>query len=515
MKLPFIIRESIHGKELLKGGLVVTATCTSCHTAHKELPASDPESSVNRSKVSATCASCHQGIYEKFIRSVHAIGKGKDSDKLPVCNDCHSAHTIKRTDADNFKLEVMDRCGKCHRDIAMTYFDTFHGKVSKLGYGKTAKCHDCHGSHEILPIVNPRSTLSRENIVTTCMKCHPGATRRFSGYLTHATHHDPKKYPWIFWTFWSMTGLLVGVFFMSGLHTLLWLPQSLAMRKKHPPQTYDIDEKQYVRFSLRYRIMHAIMIVSFLTLAITGMTLKFSYTKWANFISHLLGGFEVSGFIHRTAAVIMFGLFFAHIGDLIRSRKTQSLTWKDILLGPNTMLITGKDIKELIATIKWYIGKGPRPVYGRWTYWEKFDYLAVFWGITIIGSSGLILWFPEAFTRFLPGWLVNVATIIHSDEALLATGFIFTIHFFNTHFRPEKFPMDKVIFTGRTSIEELKHERPTEYEALIAKQELEKHLAPPMLPEQVKVITIFAWIALIIGISLIIGIIYSIFFIYK
>ena len=49
---------------------------------------------------------------------------------------------------------------------------------------------------------------------------------------------------------------------------------------------------------------------------------------------------------------------------------------------------------------------------------------------------------------FIPGWFLNVATIIHSDEALLADGFIFTVHFFNTHLRPEKFPMDIVDLHG-------------------------------------------------------------------
>ena len=75
------------------------------------------------------------------------------------------------------------------------------------------------------------------------------------------------------------------------------------------------------------------------------------------------------------------------------------------------------------------------------------------------GKSGLMLWFPELFGAFLPGWMFNVATIIHSDEALLATGFIFTVHFFNTHGRPEKFPMDFVIFNGQISKEEFLEER--------------------------------------------------------
>ena len=93
------------------------------------------------------------------------------------------------------------------------------------------------------------------------------------------------------------------------------------------------------------------------------------------------------------------------------------------MLGPNTLLPTKRDGQEFVATMKWFVGQGPRPEYGRWTYWEKFDYFAVFWGIVVIGSTGLTLWFPVFFTRFLPGSFINVATIIHSDEALLATGF--------------------------------------------------------------------------------------------
>lgn len=514
-EIPEHYTESIHGKGLLKSGLVVTAMCTNCHTAHGELPASDPRSSVNRSNIAMTCSKCHQGVYEKFMHSVHATGHIKTSERLPVCSDCHTAHAIKRTDIDSFKFEIMNICGKCHVKIAETYFETFHGKATKLGYKKTAKCQNCHGAHEILPVSDPRSSLSHQNILVTCQQCHAGATRRFAGYLTHATHHDPRKYPWIFWTFWSMTALLVGTFVISGVHTLLWLPRSIQTRRAHPPQPYRPGEKQYVRFPRLYRILHAIMIVSFLTLATTGMTLKFSYTGWALFVSRLLGGFEVSGFLHRVAAVCLVGIFCVHLWDLLRRKRSEFGSWKKMLLGPDTILFTAKDIRECIATLKWYVGKGPRPQYGRWTYWEKFDYFAVFWGITIIGSSGLMLWFPQQFTTILPGWVINVATIIHSDEALLATGFIFTIHFFNTHFRPEKFPMDTVIFTGRMSLEELKRERPAEYEALLASGELEKHLADPLPENTIRMMKIFGWTALVIGMSLVVGIIYAMLFVYK
>ena len=224
--------ESIHGKGLLKSGLTVTATCTSCHSAHLVLPRSDPESTVNPANVPATCGACHHGIQEQFIQSVHSASFTHTGQALPVCSDCHTAHAIRRTDETGFKLEIMDKCGRCHEDIAKTYFDTYHGKVSRLGYTNTAKCYDCHGAHDILPVADPRSHLSRANVVATCQKCHASATRRFAGYLTHATHHDPKKYPFLFWTFWGMTSLLLGTFVVSGLHTLLWLPKALQMRRE-------------------------------------------------------------------------------------------------------------------------------------------------------------------------------------------------------------------------------------------------------------------------------------------
>jgi len=225
--------ESIHGKGLMKSGLTVTAMCTSCHTAHDVLPRSDTASSVNPRNLPATCGRCHHGIEDQFERSVHSVNFGKSDKPKPVCNDCHTAHTIRRTDETGFKLEIMTQCGRCHEAIAKTYFDTYHGKVSQLGYTKTAKCYDCHGAHDILPVTDPRSHLSRANVVATCQKCHPGATRRFAGYLTHATHHDPEKYPFLFWTFWGMTSLLIGTFVLGGLHTVLWLPRAFQMRKRN------------------------------------------------------------------------------------------------------------------------------------------------------------------------------------------------------------------------------------------------------------------------------------------
>ena len=501
--------ESIHGKGLLQSGLVVTATCADCHTAHRELPASDERSTVNRKNIPKTCAKCHNGIYEKFRASIHSPLVYKGEKQLPECADCHSSHQITRADSEGFKLGILTQCGRCHEEVTKSYFDTFHGKVSKLGFSATAKCHDCHGAHDILPPSEPASRLSHENIVETCGKCHPGSHRQFAGYLTHATHHERHKYPILFYTFWFMTSLLVGTLVVAGVHTLLWLPRSWQLMKERQTLVEHSPGKQVLRFTQRTRQLHVLVIISFIGLALTGMTLKFSYLGWAAALSRAFGGFEGAGLIHRICALITFTYAGIHLVQITMLKIHSGKTWSQFFLNRNSLLPNLDDLREARDTFRWFVGMGPRPAYGRWTYWEKFDYFAVFWGIVVIGSTGLVLWFPELFTLFLPGWVINVATIVHSDEALLAVGFIFTVHFFNTHFRPDRFPMDIVIFTGRVPLEEFKVERPREYEEMVAAGELEKNMVDPLPPYVVRGFRIFGGVALTLGIGLIFLIIWA------
>lgn len=272
---------------------------------------------------------------------------------------------------------------------------------------------------------------------------------------------------------------------------------------------------EFQRFTRLHRVLHVVMIVSFLSLALTGLTLKFSYTGWAVVVSRFFGGFQSAGYVHRVAAVLMFGLFTAHLVDLVRMKRREKLSVFKLLFGPDSMMFNKKDLQDFRGNLKWFLGKGPRPQYGRWTYWEKFDYFAVFWGIAVIGLTGLMLWFSEFFTLFLPGWFLNVATIIHSDEALLAVGFIFTVHFYNTHLRPEKFPMDIVVFTGRMPLEEFKRDKPAEYQALVKAGTLEQYLVPPQPEIVVRAIRFFGWCALTVGFSIVVWIIYAMVFAYR
>ena len=508
-------RESIHGKGLLESGLVVTATCSDCHTPHSPLPPDDPASSVNPANIAQTCGKCHHGIEATFKTSVHYPGNIATDKKLPTCDKCHTSHTISRTDQSDFRMLMMDRCGNCHKQEAETFFDTYHGKVSKLGSAIAAKCYDCHGTHNILPPTDPRSTLSRDNVVQTCGQCHPGSHRKFAGYLTHATHHDRKKYPALFVAFWGMTFLLVGTLAFFSLHTIAWLIRSWRTRHEWSHHKQAAPGPLYRRFTPFQSALHVTMMISFFTLALTGMALKFSYMRWAQILSQVLGGFEAMGVLHRLGAIVLVTVFAVHLWDLNRQRRARGQSWLGLILDPNSLMFNLTDLKEMLASAKWFLGRGPRPNYGRFTYWEKFDYFAVFWGVAIIGSTGLILWFPELLTYVLPGWAINVATIIHSDEALLAVGFIFTIHFYNTHFRPDKFPMDTVIFTGRVPLAEMKYDKPREFEDMERSGELKERLVEPVPSRYEHAVRVFGFIALFIGLALVGLIIFAMVFGYR
>jgi cytochrome b subunit of formate dehydrogenase len=265
----------------------------------------------------------------------------------------------------------------------------------------------------------------------------------------------------------------------------------------------------YRRFTRAERVLHALLMVTFVGLALSGLPLIFADQAWAVVLARMLGGFEGAGLIHRICAAIMIGVFATHV-FLVIKRGFVTKNWLGIVWGPDSMVPQLQDGIDIVNHFKWFVGRGPRPQFDRWTYWEKFDYWAVFWGMAIIGGSGLLLWFPFFFGKLLPGWMFNIAALVHGEEALLAVGFIFTIHFFNGHLRPEKFPMDTVVFTGRISEHELKAERAVEYQRLVASGALDAKEAPAPTMES----RAFGWFvggtALGLGIIVILLILYSI-----
>ncbi|MDZ4165963.1 MAG: cytochrome c3 family protein [Smithellaceae bacterium] len=437
----------------------------------------------------AKCIQCHDkgGEYQKSVHGKAVAARNPDT---AACHDCHNLHDIKSVSEANpvvqkeFHTKV---CSRCHADEKMmaragilaipvkTYLDSYHGKNYRLGYPeKVAGCTDCHTAHAIFRHDNPDSSINPQNLVKTCAQCHPKASKLFTQFYSHGDYSDKKNYPLLYWTFIAMTGLLISVFAVFWFHSLLWMfrgfvenrekTRALSAGKAHVvPEGY----KQYRRFGTRDIFLHLLVMVSFLGLALTGAPLKFSDQEWARLLISFLGGTDMAGLIHRICAVIMFigfgWVIFLTIHFLFLRRDIPG-NWLDRLMGPDSLCPSPRDVQDVGAMVRWFFFKGPKPVFERWTYWEKFDFMAVFWGMFAIGGSGLMLWFPEFFGLFLPGWTFNIATVIHSDEALLATGFIFTVHFFNTHLRPEKFPMDFVIFNGQISKHELIEERRDQWE---------------------------------------------------
>lgn len=223
--------------------------------------------------------------------------------------------------------------------------------------------------------------------------------------------------------------------------------------------------RHYTRFSLGQRYLHGVVMATFLGLALTGMILRFSHAAWAEAFARALGGFSAVLFLHKFSAVLLTFAFLAHLGDV--AYRGFAKGQKEIFWGPNSMVPGLKDLKDLYNHIRWFLWLGPRPRFDRFAYWEKFDYWAVFWGMAIIGISGYAMWFSTFFAKFIPGSWLNIALLIHGEEALLAVWFIFAIHFFNTHLRPGSFPMDLVIFTGRQTEEEFKEKHPVEYQRLL------------------------------------------------
>ncbi|MGA2168663.1 MAG: cytochrome b/b6 domain-containing protein [Terracidiphilus sp.] len=233
--------------------------------------------------------------------------------------------------------------------------------------------------------------------------------------------------------------------------------------------------RYFMRFTRAQRTLHAVLFTTFLGLAATGLPMRFSQSFWARRFASAVGGFGTIIFFHKFFALVLTLAFLIHL-RVVFTRGVVNRE-KGIFWGATSMVANWKDVKDLVGHLRWMVGLGPKPQFERYAYWEKFDYWAVFWGMIVIGFSGYAMWFAPFFARFLPGWALNAVLVVHSEEGLLAILFIFSIHFVNTHLRPDTFPMDMVIFTGVESEEEFKTKRPQEYQRVAREGKLEEKIA--------------------------------------
>ncbi len=230
--------------------------------------------------------------------------------------------------------------------------------------------------------------------------------------------------------------------------------------KNRPDIKIKNGKKYFFKFTPLQRAQHITIATCVIVLALTGMPLKFRDTAWAQPVYALFGGIKVAPVIHKIAGTVLLLLFVFHLGyivycifaDLIIPLKKK----KQLRVGAvikyvvtHPIMPSFKDVRDIIDLLKYLLFiTNKRPEGDKFTWKEKFDYWAPFWGIVIMVSTGFIMWQKEVVTRFLPGEVINLALIAHSDEALLAALFLFIWHFYNVHLSTSVFPMGTVFLTG-------------------------------------------------------------------
>lgn len=456
--------KSIHGK-LIKEGNLSSAVCNDCHSSHNLRASNDPKSMIYRYNVPKTCSKCHKEIYQTFMESIHGQGVTAGVTDSPVCTDCHGEHSIQAPEDPTSSVYSTTisktTCPRCHETERIvkkyglasnrlsTYLDSYHGLADKAGLTYTANCASCHGIHDIRPSDDEKSSIHPANLAQTCGKCHPGASENFAKGSIHVL---PSVGKGVIINYVRNIYILLIVVVIGGMI----FHNALDYFKKLVRIFRERDEVQFERLSLNQRIQHIILQVSFVVLVITGFALKFPDAWWAVPI----GGEVIRGILHRVAAVIFIVLCFYHI--------YYTLFTKEGRAGFKALLPKLKDVQDVIQMFKYYLGiSKEKAKFGKCSYIDKSEYWAMIWGTVVMTVTGLILWFEKAAMIFLPKWALDIATVIHYYEALLATAAILVWHFYATKIaNPDVYPIKRSWITGKVSEHEMLDEHPLEYEQM-------------------------------------------------
>lgn len=487
-------QESVHGR-LAASGDGRAPLCQDCHGTHEVRPADDPTSRVHKRNIPDDCGRCHAKSKVEYGEGLHGQQAALGNPDAPVCTDCHSEHQILRpTDPDSkvYSTHIPEACGRCHEDQQVmdryglnaknvaTFKSSFHGVALKFGVTKVANCTSCHEHHRILPPQDPNSTVSPQRVPETCGQaaCHPGASANFARGKMHVSSHEPSagSIYWVARIFMILTvSVMCGLIFHISLDLLRrWLNRRRGIKTVHHHvhaggRMAEILATPVLRLDLFVRIQHANMAMACILLIITGMPVKFHESQWAISMMSVVGGLSVTSVIHRIAATQLILVSLTHLFYIIATRPGRYNFWH-MLPGPS-------DLEDVFYNFQYFLGfRRERPRFPRFSYLEKFDYWAVYWGCVVMILSGAVLWFETDAMRFIPKEFVDVAKEMHSDEGMLATLAIVIWHMFNAHLNPDKFPMNKVFYTGWTNIGELLEEHPKELVNLLKKGKVKREL---------------------------------------
>jgi len=451
--------KSIHGKLLINGNKDVP-TCTICHGVHNIKNKVQEGSKISVYNIPNLCGQCHKKEAEEYTQSIHWIRAKKGFRESPVCSDCHSEHNIDVVNAMNKREEAKkiqeETCIVCHQNPmiakrfghdsqqAKLYQDSYHGLAVMRGDKDAAMCIDCHGVHKILPKSYPESSVSLENVKSTCQKCHKGATQTFSQSYSHKTQNQQAANienivaNIYFWLIFSVIGAMV-------LHNLLIFLYEV--KKKRNKQANDIT---IPRFTKNEVVQHYLLLTSFITLAVTGFALKYPNSWWSELLRNIGMTETVRQYIHRGAATVMILTGLYHIGYLLFTARG-----RDVLLN---LIPKWSDVIEARDNILYYLRlRNEKPKFDKYDYTEKAEYWALIWGTIVMGITGLFLWFPTLVGNWAPVWLIKVSELIHFYEAILATLAIVVWHWFFVIFHPHEYPMSLTWIDGKMSLHTYRH----------------------------------------------------------
>ena len=472
-------RDSVHGKALLEDRNEEAAACQDCHGHHSILKGQNPESSVNKWNVSKTCGQCHPTIQEEYDGTIHGTALQRGVREAPSCTDCHGEHTIRSHSDPESPVHALrlakEVCGRCHGSLVLnrkyglstgkveTFLESYHGLASRLGDENSANCASCHGVHDILPSSDPQSSIHPNNLQKTCGGCHPGATQSFVSGLIHVSPKDSEHTLLYLVRIIYMVLIVVTIGGMLA-HNFIIMFRHVRDKYRHQKAVPHIQ-----RFPKVAIIQHLLLTVTFILLVITGFSLSFPDSLFSRAIGeYFLLGEKHRSLVHRISGVGLALTFLWHIIGLVASKRGRM---ELRALSPGI-----KDLKDAVQNVLYHLGLArTRPKFDRYDYSEKMEYWALIWGTLIMIATGLLMWFPAGFSRFLgleKIWF-DIANVIHYYEAWLATLAIVVWHFFFVIFHPEEYPMSLSWLTGKLSVESMEERHPLELERLVEEGKVE------------------------------------------
>jgi len=455
--------------------------CTDCHAAHNDPPPARAPGLLAR-----RCATCHAQEFAEFEAGGHAASIAMDSPNgdLPTCMTCHPPHPASAEEAGDARLAVTALCVDCHtsdllirrydlpRLAAETYARDFHGTTLQFQWrhpsGKNQPdvmvCSDCHGAHEV-------GWLDRGQLAPVCLECHEDADERIVGAWLGHEPVSPRQGVAV-WAVRVMYYVFIPLV-LSGLllHILLDVRHQ-RQRRKHPELHAPTagPKVMVTRFSLLERIEHLLSMVIFTLLVLTGLPQGYPGSSVGNWFIQLWGGIGTTRLIHRVAGVVFVTLLVLHVGRSVVGAFRKGHV--------PAMFPEKKDFVDAMQTLRHYLRNTPLPKVGKFDFREKFEYWGLFLGGTLMTVTGLVLLFPEGASQLLPGIVLAIARVMHGLEATFAVLVVVLWHSYGVILRPEVFPLDKSIFTGKISLERLREEHALEYERIFGTSETEPDPAP-------------------------------------